>query len=208
MPTLSSFITFAVATLLLNLTPGPDMMYVIGRSVGQGRRAGIVSALGIGAGILVHTAAVSLGVAALLRSWPVAFQVVRYAGAVYLIYLGARLVAGCQASALPGDLPAENLSAIFRQGVVTNVLNPKVALFFLAFLPQFVSPAHGAVALPLLALGLYFNFSGTLVNLAVAYLAGAAGNFLRSSRRRELAERASGAVFIALSLRVGLTRSA
>ncbi len=201
------FATFALATLVLNLTPGPDMMYVIGRSVGQGRRAGIVSALGIGGGCLVHTAAVAFGVAALLHSWPRAFQVVRYAGATYLVYLGLLLLARRRANPALGDLPAENLPAIFRQGVGTNVLNPKVALFFLAFLPQFVSPSHGGVGWQLAALGLYFDCSGTIVNLAVAYLAGAAGNLLRNSRRREVAERSSGAVYIALGLLVGLTRS-
>ena len=207
MPESSRWITFAVATLLLNLTPGPDMMYVVARSVGQGRRAGVVSALGIGAGCLVHTVAAVLGISALLRAWPFAFQVVRWAGAGYLIYLGVRLLAQRRAGSAPGEFGAEPLAAIFRQGVITNVLNPKVALFFLAFLPQFVSPAKGAVGLQMAALGLYFDFSGTLVNLGVALLAGVVGNFLRRGRGRELAERSSGAVYIALGLRVGLTRS-
>ncbi len=206
MPELSSLVTFAIATLILNLTPGPDMMYVVARSVGQGRRAGIVSALGIGAGCLAHTLAAALGIAALLRAWPFAYEIVRYAGAAYLIYLGVRLLARRRPTSAPGGLPSESLAAIFRQGVITNVLNPKVALFFLAFLPQFVSPAKGAVGLQMAALGLYFDFSGTLVNLGVALLAGVAGNFLRCGRRSEFAERSSGAVYIALGLRVGLTR--
>ncbi len=203
-----SLTTFVIATLILNLTPGPDMMYVIARSVGQGRRAGIASALGIGAGCLVHTAAATLGISALLRSWPFAYQVVRYAGAVYLIYLGIRLLAQRRANNSPESLAPASLWATFRQGVITNVLNPKVALFFLAFLPQFVSPVRGAVGWQMAALGLWFDFSGTLVNLAVAGLAGIAGNFLRSGRRQQIAERASGAVCIALGLRVGLTRGA
>lgn len=207
MPEPSRWATFAVATLLLNLSPGPDMMYVIARSLGQGRRAGVVSALGIGGGCLVHTAAAALGIAALLRSSPFAFQVVRYAGAVYLVYRGVRLLARRSAGNPSAELAPENLAAIFRQGVVTNVLNPKVALFFLAFLPQFVSPARGGVAVQMAALGLWFDFSGTLVNLGVACLAGVAAGFLESGRGRELAERASGSVLIALGLRVGLTRS-
>ncbi|HEX2714098.1 MAG TPA: LysE family translocator, partial [Candidatus Acidoferrales bacterium] len=194
MPEVSQWIAFGVATLILNLTPGPDMMYVVARSVGQGRRVGMVSALGIGAGILVHTLAAALGIAALLRAWPLGYQMVRYAGAAYLIYLGVRLLVQRRAASAPGQLPAEPLAVIFRQGVVTNVLNPKVALFFLAFLPQFVAPAKGAVGLQMAALGLYFDFSGTLVNLAVALAAGLAGNLLRRGRGRELAERLSGTV--------------
>ncbi len=112
-----------------------------------------------------------------------------------------------EAADAPGELAREPLAAIFRQGVITNVLNPKVALFFLAFLPQFVSPAKGAVGWQMAALGLYFNFSGTLVSLGVALLAGVAGNFLRSGRGRIVAERSSGVVCIALGVRVGLTRS-
>ena len=192
MPELSKWIAFGVATLILNLTPGPDMMYVVARSVGQGRRAGVVSALGIGAGILVHTLGAALGIAALLRAWPFGYEIVRYAGAAYLIYLGVRLLVQRRAASptraiTPGQLAAEPLAVIFRQGVITNVLNPKVALFFLAFLPQFVSPAKGAVGLQMAALGLYFNFSGTLVNLGVALAAGLAGDFLRRGRGRELA---------------------
>jgi len=207
MPELSKWITFAAATLLLNLTPGPDMMYVFARSLGQGRRAGVVSALGVGAGILVHTLAAALGIAALFRAWPFSYQVVRYAGAAYLIYLGVRLLVRRPTNTAPGELAREPLAAIFRQGVITNVLNPKVALFFLAFLPQFVSPARGAVGWQMTALGLYFDFSGTLVNLGVALLAAIAGGFLRSTRGRAIAERSSGVVCIALGVRVGLTRS-
>ena len=207
MPDASKLITFGVATLLLNLTPGPDMMYVIARSLGQGRRAGVVSALGIGAGCLVHTAAAALGISALFRAWPFAYEIVRYAGAVYLIYLGVRLLFRRSGSSPLGELAPEAPAAIFRQGVITNVLNPKVALFFLAFLPQFVAPEKGAVGLQMAALGLYFDFSGTLVNLAVALLAGVVGNSLRRGRRREVTERSSGVVYIALGLRVGLIRS-
>jgi len=135
MPEKAAFLTFLVAALALNLAPGPDMLYVIGRSLGQGKRAGIVSALGIFAGCLVHIIAAAVGIAAVLRSSPMAFSVVRYAGAAYLVYLGVRMIAA-KASALSADaLPKpEALSKIFCQGVITNVLNPKVAMFFLAFL--------------------------------------------------------------------------
>ncbi|MGH9713402.1 MAG: LysE family translocator [Candidatus Acidiferrales bacterium] len=209
MPDLTHFLTFAFATLILNLTPGPDMMYIIARSLGQGRRAGLVSALGITGGCLFHALAATVGIAALLRSWPIAFQVVRYAGAIYLVYLGARLMLRRRVEGqIAGVTPAAPLPAIFRQGVITNVLNPKVALFFLAFLPQFVVPARGMPTLQLVVLCVYFIFSTTVLNLVVALISGVAGDFLRHGRNVARMERASGAVCIALGLRVGLTRSA
>ena len=209
MPDLAHFLTFAAATLILNLTPGPDMMYIIARSLGQGRRAGMVSALGITGGCLFHALAATVGIAALLRSWPIAFDAIRYAGAVYLIYLGIRLLAWRKRDGeITRATPSAPLPAIFRQGVITNILNPKVALFFLAFLPQFVAPARGSAALQLAVLSLYFILSTTILNLAVAFLSGVAGDFLRRGRHIARMERASGAVFIALGLRVGLARSA
>jgi threonine/homoserine/homoserine lactone efflux protein len=210
MPDVAHFLTFAIATLLLNLTPGPDMMYVIARSLGQGRRAGLVSALGISTGCLFHAGAAIVGIAAVLRSSPVAFQVIRYAGAVYLVYLGIRLLARRTPRGDSGGetaAPAVPLRSVFRQGVVTNILNPKVALFFLAFLPQFVVPARGPAATQLAVLAAYFIFSATIFNLIVAYASGAAGDFLRRGRNIARMERTSGVVFIALGLRVGLTRS-
>jgi threonine/homoserine/homoserine lactone efflux protein len=208
MPDLGHFLTFAIATLILNLTPGPDMMYIIARSLGQGGRAGVVSTFGITAGCLFHAFAATVGIAAVLRSWPIAFQVVRYAGAAYLIYLGIRLLVRRRRE---GDVTAAAKSAphraIFRQGVITNVLNPKVALFFLAFLPQFVSPARGSATIQLITLSIYFIFSTTIINLTVAILSGVAGDFLRRERNIARMERASGAAFIALGLRVGLARS-
>jgi threonine/homoserine/homoserine lactone efflux protein len=208
MPDLAHFLTFAAATLILNLTPGPDMMYIIARSLGQGRQAGVVSALGITGGCLFHAFAATVGIAAILRSWPVAFDVVRYAGAAYLIYLGIRLLLRRRANGEIGaKTPTAPLGAIFRQGVITNVLNPKVALFFLAFLPQFIAPASGSPTLQLAVLSIYFIFSTTALNLVVALLSGVAGDFLRRGWNVAILERSSGAVFIALGLRVGLARS-
>jgi threonine/homoserine/homoserine lactone efflux protein len=209
MPDLAHFLTFAAATLILNLTPGPDMMYIIARSLGQGRRAGLVSALGITGGCLFHAFAATVGIAALLRSWPIAFQMVRYAGAVYLVYLGIRLLfRRRRVGEFEATAPSAPLGAIFRQGMITNLLNPKVALFFLAFLPQFVVPTRGSATLQLAVLSIYFIFSTTFFNLAVALLSGVAGDYLRRGRNIARMERASGAVFIALGLRVGLARSA
>lgn len=212
MPEKAAFLTFLVAALALNLAPGPDMLYVIGRSLGQGKRAGIVSALGIFVGCLVHIAAAAVGIAALLRSSPLAFNVVRYAGAAYLVYLGVRMLVTKESAFSADTLPKpEALNKIFYQGVITNVLNPKVAMFFLAFLPQFVNPktgpAHFGVALQIVVLGLIFNAGGTLVNLAVALAAGRMGDRLRrSSRAARIQKWFAGTVFIGLGARLAIAR--
>src|SRR5262245_16156069 len=140
----ASLALFMTATLALNLAPGPDMLYVSTRSLAQGRRAGVISALGIAAGAVVHTVAIASGLAALLRAVPVAYEIVRWAGAVYLVWLGIQALRskGGPLAGVPIDRASE--WAILRQGMITNLLNPKVALFFLAFLPQFVTPARGS----------------------------------------------------------------
>jgi threonine/homoserine/homoserine lactone efflux protein len=202
MPEKAAFLTFLVAALALNIAPGPDMLYVIGRSVGQGRKAGIVSSLGVFVGCWVHILAAAFGIAALLRSSPVAFNVVRYAGAAYLIYLGIRMLA--QKTDLSSQqLKTESLGAIFRQGAITNMLNPKVAIFFLAFLPQFIDAQRGSVALQIVMLGLIFNVGGTLVNLAVAYAGGTLGELLRRNQSvARLQRRFTGLIFVGLGLRL------
>ena len=202
MPEKAAFLTFLVAAFALNIAPGPDMLYVIGRSVGQGRRAGIVSALGIFVGCWVHILAAAFGIAALLRSSPMAFNLVRYAGAGYLIYLGLKMLAQ-RTDLTSQQLKTESLGAIFRQGVITNVLNPKVAIFFLAFLPQFINAQRGSVVLQIVVLGLIFNVGGTLVNLAVAYAGGTLGELLR--RNQSIARwqrRFTGLIFVGLGLRL------
>lgn len=205
---------FLLATLALNLTPGPDMLYVIARSVGQGKRAGVMSALGIGAGTLVHMAALALGLFTLLLSVPVAYDAVKYVGAAYLAYLGVRTLLSRNSAFGETAHPQENGSpattslatdywAIFRQGVLTNVLNPKVALFFIAFIPQFVDPARGPVGWQVVMLGLIFDTSGTLVNSLVALIAGSLGDKLRTSRRLSTIQRwFTGTVFIGLAARL------
>jgi len=168
-------LVFAVAALALNFSPGPDMLYVISRTVQQGRKSGIVSALGIGVGTLVYTLTTALGLSALLLSVPLALNVIRYAGALYLVYLGLRMLLAKDVDAKRTNLdesPHTQLRDVFRQGVVTNLLNPKVALFFLAFLPQFVDETKGSVVFQLVALGLMFDTSGTSFNIIVAALAG------------------------------------
>lgn len=202
MPDLHSFVLFLAAGLALNFTPGPDMLYVAARGASEGRPAGVASALGIGAGTLVHITLVALGLAALLRAVPVAYLVVRIGGAAYLIYLGVRAIRSTSALVLQHVEPAP-LSAVFRQGVITNVLNPKVALFFLAFLPQFVDPSRGNPVVQVVVLGLVFDVTGTLVNLGVAVGASRAASRLRgASRARDILQKVTGALFIALGLRL------
>jgi threonine/homoserine/homoserine lactone efflux protein len=192
------------AALALNVTPGPDMLYVATRSTSEGRTAGVVSALGIAAGTLVHITALALGLSALLATIPLAYDVVRYAGAAYLLYLGARaLLRPTPAGDVAAVQPAA-LGVVFRQGMVTNVLNPKVALFFLAFLPQFVDPSRGSPVVQTILLGLLFNTSGTLVNVLVALGASRAGSWLRRGRAGQTLQRATGVIFVALGLRLAL----
>ncbi len=208
MPDLNTLYIFLLATLALNVTPGPDMLYVIARSVGQGRMAGIASSLGIGVGCIVHTVAVALGLSALLRSVPIAFDVVKYAGAAYLCYLGVRTLIskGDLAMGAHSRVKRDTLAAIFFQGVVTNVLNPKVALFFLAFLPQFVSAARCPVILQVITLGLLFITSGTLVNIAVALLASQMGDRLaRRPTFLRVQRWFTGSIFILLAARIAFT---
>jgi threonine/homoserine/homoserine lactone efflux protein len=203
----TSLIVFLTATLALNLTPGPDMLYVIARSVGQGQKAGVVSALGIGAGCLAHMFAAAFGLSALLMSSAVAYDVVKYAGAAYLVYLGARALLSESETQEQSELQPARLSSIFYQGVVTNVLNPKVALFFLAFLPQFAKAENGSIAWQIIFLGFLFNISGTLVNVIVALLGGKIGNaFKRRPAFAQIQRRLTGGVFIALGLRLAFAK--
>jgi threonine/homoserine/homoserine lactone efflux protein len=191
---------FLTTMLLVNVTPGPDMLYVIARSAGQGRKAGIVSALGIGAGCFFHIFAVALGLAEFLRAVPVAYDVIRYLGAAYLVWLGGRMLLSRRHSEGPIVVEPAGLRRIFIQGVINNILNPKVALFFLAFLPQFLDKS-GSAFRQTVSLGLLFDASGTAVNLIVAMAAGTAGALIPSKFRY-----VTGGVFVALGLRLGWQR--
>lgn len=196
---LSELLLFTGAGLLLNITPGPDMIYCATRSMGQGRAAGVASALGIGAGALVHTAMAALGLSAVLMYSSTAFQVVKLAGAAYLIYLGVKMILTGRKTETLKKLPEVGLFRVFGQGAVTNILNPKVALFFLSFLPQFVHPERGSVALQIILLALIFNFTGTSVNVLVGLLFGSVGGWLESKPNFWKAQRwVSGSILIAL----------
>lgn len=185
------------------------MLYVISRSLEYGRKAGIVSALGIGAGTFFHMFVAAIGLSAILLSLPVAYEVIKYAGAAYLCYLGVRMILARGNKRVTEETvdksKAINLRSIFQQGATTNILNPKVALFFLAFLPQFVDQSKGSVALQMILLGLLFDTSGTSVNIIVATLVGRAGESLKaSSAWMRLQKLLPGVILIALGLLVAL----
>jgi threonine/homoserine/homoserine lactone efflux protein len=187
--------------ILLLLVPGPAVLYIVSRSVGHGRPAGLVSAMGIATGSLFHVAAATLGLSALLVSSASAFQVVKYAGAVYLIYLGIRTLHAGDANFLQPASGQRHLGNIFGQGILVNLLNPKTALFFLAFLPQFVDPSRGHATLQILELGVLFSLMGWMSDSVWALLAGTFAGKIRSSvRLRRVQRNVSGGALIALGL--------
>ena len=208
MPDLATLTVFVAGAAILLITPGPAVLYIVTRSVDQGRTAGVVSALGISGGTLVHIAAAALGLSAVLASSAVAFSVVKYLGAAYLIYLGVQKFRGGDGLERPRALAPQSLARIFSQGVVVNVLNPKNALFFLAFLPQFVDPARGNVAGQILFLGLLFAVMGIVSDGSYALLAGSAAEWLRGSLPAVRVQRYfAGGVYIGLGLATAFSGS-
>jgi threonine/homoserine/homoserine lactone efflux protein len=199
---------FVLSGILLNITPGQDTLYIAGHSVSQGRRAGLLSVLGIVCGSIVHTLAAAFGLSAILVTSAHAFVAVKIAGAIYLGYLGAQML-----FAKPGHGPVAQEFAlegdwtVFRAGLLTNVLNPKVALFFLAFLPQFVAPESESRILSLLFLGGVFIFNGTLWCLFLVWSASAVSRRLRTRENAGLLfKRATGALFVGLGVRLAVSR--
>ena len=200
---------FLTAGILLNLAPGPDTFYILARSGAEGRAVGVASALGIAAGSIVHTMAAAFGLSVLLATSPPAFDVVRYAGAAYLLFLGVRMLIARASAIGDADTRGRGARAAFRQGMVTNVLNPKVALFFLAFLPQFIAPAAAHAKLGFVALGLSFVATGLCWCLALALAGAAIGAWLRARPRfGAWLDRICGAVFVGLGLRLALQQRA
>jgi len=201
-PNATSIGVFCAAAVLLLLTPGPAVLYIVARSVEQGRIAGLASVCGITTGTLVHVLAATLGLSALLASSAPAFAVIKFAGAGYLIYIGARrILSRTEAPIAQTELPRRSLARLYRDGFVVNLLNPKTALFFLAFLPQFVDPARGAVALQIAFLGLLFTLMGFTSDGLYALVAGTAGRWVRHKGRYLRWERyVTGSVFIGLGL--------
>jgi threonine/homoserine/homoserine lactone efflux protein len=199
---------FLATSILLNLTPGTDTFYILGRTLSQGRSAGIASALGIASGALVHTLAAALGLSALLAASATAFLVIRLAGAGYLVYLGMRMLLTRQPSSpLAADPPSAKLFEVYRQGLLSNVLNPKVALFFLAFLPQFISADGGSTYPGFTLLGLCFVFTSTLWCFCLVWFASGLRRFLhRDETVVTVLHRVAGVLFIGLGLRLAASR--
>jgi threonine/homoserine/homoserine lactone efflux protein len=199
----SQLIFFLTAAVVLLVIPGPAVLYIVGRSIGHGRNAGFVSALGIGVGTLVHTAAAAVGLSALLVSSATAFSVVKYLGAAYLVYLGIQRMRSKESlAAIPDPAsPRTSLSRVFAQGIVVNVLNPKTALFFFAFLPQFIDPARGHVATQIASLGILFACMGTTSDSLWALFSGSVAGWLRANSHWQRQERyLSGGILISLGL--------
>jgi threonine/homoserine/homoserine lactone efflux protein len=195
---------FVTTGILLNLTPAQDTFYILGRSLAQGVRIGVASALGISAGSLIHTAMAAAGLSAILAASVSAFTLVKYAGAAYLVYLGLRMLSSAgSARGLAAASGSATAVTAFRDGVLTNALNPKVALFFLALMPQFIDPASHTKVLAFVTLGLTFIATGTMWCLTLAVSAGRLrGVLARHPRRLSLVSRGAGGLFVALGLRL------
>jgi threonine/homoserine/homoserine lactone efflux protein len=204
-PDLSTLAVFCAASLALAVVPGPAVLYIVAQSVDQGRAAGLVSALGICGGSLVHVVAATIGLSSLIASSATAFTIVKYAGAAYLVLLGIRRLLR-EAVDVVGSRPPRPHRRLFRDGVVVNVLNPKTALFFLAFLPQFVEPEVGSATLQILGLGLIFTLIALSSDSLWALAAGTLGGWLKQSRAYLAIRRwVTGTVFVALGLSAART---
>jgi threonine/homoserine/homoserine lactone efflux protein len=206
-PTAATFALFVLASIALAIVPGPAVAYIVTQSIDQGRRAGVVSALGVASGGIVHVAAATVGLSALIASSATAFTVVKLVGAVYLIGVGIRrILAGDGEETAQRALRAP-LARIYRQGVIVNVLNPKTALFFLAFLPQFVDPDRGAVWPQVAVLGVVFVAVAVLSDLTYALVSDAiAGRIRRSGTGAKVRRWLTGGIFIALGITAAAAR--
>lgn len=205
MPSASTLAVFAAASFALIVVPGPSVLYIVGASISQGRRAGLMSMLGVQAGGLVHVFAAAIGVSALIASSAEAFNVVKFAGAAYLVYLGVQRIRHAGEDDMEATEPRSH-AHLFRQGVVVNVLNPKVAIFFVAFLPQFIDPGAGTPGIQIIFLGLVFIAIAMISDGTYALLAGTAAEHLRGSfRSRQRLDRISGTIIIGLGAVAALT---
>lgn len=200
------FLLFIGVSWALILAPGPDMLYVITRGIAHGRRAGILSAIGVVCGILVHTTAAALGLTLILQTSAFAFLLVKYIGAAYLIYFGIKSWRDKSTLSLQTPLPSVTSSAVFWQGVLSNVLNPKIAIFFLAFLPQFVDKGSSSVAWQMIFLGVTFACFGLCFLLVVGYFSGTIGRWLTHRRQyTQSLQRLAGGILIGLGIRLAFT---
>jgi len=202
---IENYLGFIIAGILLNLTPGADTMYILTRSITQGRRAGIYSVLGITTGGLIHTTLAAFGLSIVLAKSAFAFNTIKYIGVAYLVYLGIKMI--IERNNLFDNktqkIETTDLFKIYRQGLLTNVLNPKVALFFLSLLPQFINPHYANGPIPFLILGVTFMTTGTIWCLILAYSASLITKTLRNNDRiGKIMQKISGFIFIGLGLKL------
>ncbi|WP_109829674.1 LysE family translocator [Reichenbachiella versicolor] len=207
---ITNFEAFLLAGIVLNLTPGADTMYILGRSISQGKKAGIFSALGIATGALVHCLFAVLGLSILLAKSALVFEMVKYAGAAYLIYLGLKMLFSKSDEKFElSDMEHQKIDyrKIYFSGILTNVLNPKVALFFLAFLPQFINPEYANSFLPFLVLGSTFVTTGTIWCLTLAIFSSKLSNGLRQNYSfKKWLDKITGGMFIVLGVKLALSK--
>ncbi len=205
MPDISTIFLFALASLALTASPGPDMMLVAARSAAQGRLAGLATYLGVAVGSLCHALAMALGLSQLFLAVPLAYDFVRYAGAAYLLFLAWQALMARHVACEVGAQRRRTMAVMFRQGFLSNILNPKVALFFLALFPQFVNPEAGSVAVQILVLALVLNVVGFFVNGAVILAASRARAFLSGNGGfRRISNYLLATVFAGLAARLAL----
>ena len=196
---------FLVAAMMLTLAPGPDNIYVLTRGVAQGKKAGFVAALGFSSGLFFHTLLAVLGFAAIIKAYPAAYHALQYAGAAYLVYLGIRTLRSAASMSLDATMTPVSLSRIFWQSVITNILNPKVTLFFIAFLPQFVNVQAGHVAWQMLLLAVVFILQALAIFSAIAFFSGIVGAYFKRQARAALyLNRLAGCAFVGLGIRIAL----
>lgn len=203
-----TLLLFVPASLALNLTPGNDMLFCLGQGMRSGPRAGIAASLGIATGVFLHTLAAAVGLAALLAARPGAFEVLRWAGVAYLVFLAVQALRGSGVLVAAGAAPVRiPVLKAWREAVLVSLLNPKVAIFVLAFLPQFVDVSRGGAFAQFMTLGLILNIGGTVVNAVVGGCAGAIGGWLLQRRKVSLLiERITGVLLLAIAARIALER--
>ena len=204
-----NFEAFLIAGLVLNLTPGADTMYILGRSIAQGKKAGILSALGISTGAIFHIVFATLGLSIILAKSATAFEIVKYLGAAYLIFLGLKTIfkKADGKFVLSNESEIVNYRKIYLSGVLTNILNPKVALFFLAFLPQFIDPNYVQSSLPFLILGITFLLTGTIWCLILALFASKLSDRIRKNYKIKMwLDKITGGIFVGLGIKLALMK--
>ncbi|MEH6659595.1 LysE family translocator [Leeuwenhoekiella marinoflava] len=204
-----NFEAFLIAGLILNLTPGADTMYILGRSIAQGKKAGILSALGISTGAIFHIIFATLGLSIILAKSAMAFEIIKYLGAGYLIFLGLKTIFKKTDGKfeLNNENETANYKKIYFSGIMTNILNPKVALFFLAFLPQFIDPNYVKSSLPFLILGITFLLTGTIWCLILALFASKLSDRIRKSYKMKMwLDKITGGIFVALGIKLALMK--